>query len=72
MVSRLLDREAWSGPLGMARIVGMLSATWVIVWSVASVVGLITWSAKIFVPIAIMMASVAFLYGYQMGQAKRL
>jgi hypothetical protein len=55
----------------MARIVGMLSATWVIVWSVASVVGLATFSAKIFVPIGIMLAAVAFIYGYQMGQANR-
>jgi hypothetical protein len=55
----------------MARIVGVLLATWVIVWSVASVIGLITWSAKIFVPIGIMLAAVAFLYGYQIGQAKR-
>jgi hypothetical protein len=68
----LLDRSSWSGPLGMARIVGILSSTLVVVWSVASVIGLATFSAKIFVPIGIMLAAVAFIYGYQMGQAKRL
>jgi hypothetical protein len=67
----LLDRRSWTGPLGMARIVGMLSATLVVVWSVASLAGWTDFSAKIFVPIGIMLASVAFLYGYQMGQAKR-
>jgi hypothetical protein len=68
----LLDRSSWSGPLGMARVVGILSSTLVVVWSVASVIGLAAFSAKIFVPIGIMLASVAFLTGYQMGQAKRL
>jgi hypothetical protein len=72
MVSRLLDREAWSGPLGVARIVAILSATVVLVWSVASLVGLTTYSYKIYFPMTIMLVSLAFLGGYQMGHAKRL
>ena len=72
MVSRLLDREAWSGPLGIARIVCILSATWVFFWGLASVVGLTAYSYKIYFPMTIMFASLAFLGGYQMGRAKRL
>ena len=68
----LLDRRSWTGPLGVARIIGILSATWVLVWSVAGMVGLASFSAKIFVPMGIMLAAVAFIAGYQMGQAKRL
>ena len=66
-----LDRRSWSGPLGLARIIGLLSATWVLVWSVAGMIGLATFSAKIFVPMGIMLASVAFLAGYQMGHSNR-
>jgi hypothetical protein len=66
-----LERRSWTGALGMARIVGLLSATWVLVWSVAGMVGLASFSAKIFVPMGIMLASVAFLAGYQMGQSNR-
>jgi hypothetical protein len=66
-----LDRRSWSGPLGLARIVGILSATWVLVWSMAGILGLASFSAKIFVPMGIMLACVAFLAGYQMGHANR-
>jgi hypothetical protein len=71
MVSRLLDREAWSGPLGVARIAGLVSATWVFFWGLASVVGLTAYSYKIYFPMTIMLVSLAFLGGYQMGHVKR-
>jgi hypothetical protein len=66
-----MDRRSWTGPLGVARIIGILSATWVLVWSLAGMIGLASFSAKIFVPMGIMLASVAFIAGYQMGQSKR-
>jgi len=55
----------------MARIAGVLSATWVFVWALASVVGLTPYSGKIYIPTTLMLASLAFLAGYQMGRAKR-
>jgi hypothetical protein len=71
MVSRLFDRKAWSGPLGIARIVGVLSATWLIVVSFAGVVGLTSYSAgKVLLPMLLTVSSIAFMYGYQMGQSK--
>lgn len=68
----LLERKTWSGPLGVARIVGILSAIWAIVESTASVIGVAGYSpAKAALPTAIMLASLAFLAGYQMGQSRR-
>jgi hypothetical protein len=66
-----MDREMWSGPLGMARIVSLISATWVFFWGLASVIGLTAYSYKIYFPMTIMLVSLAFLGGYQMGQSKR-
>ena len=68
----MLDRRVWSGPLGVARIVGIVSATWVFLWGLASVFGLTAYSYKIYIPITFMLASLAFLAGYQMGQGKKL
>jgi hypothetical protein len=68
----LLDRKAWSGPPGVARIAAILSAIWVIVMSAAGLIGVSGYSpAKAAVPLGIMLASLAFLAGYQMGQSKR-
>jgi hypothetical protein len=68
----LLERKTWSGPLGVARIVGILSAIWAIVESAASLIGVAGYTpAKAAIPTAIMLASLAFIAGYQMGQAKR-
>jgi hypothetical protein len=66
-----MDREMWSGPLGMVRIVGLVSATWVFFWALAGVVGLTAYSYKIYIPMTFMLTSLAFLGGYEMGQSKR-
>jgi hypothetical protein len=67
-----MDRKVWSGPAGVARIVAILSAIWVIVVSAAGLIGVNGYSpAKATVPMAIMLASLAFIAGFQMGQSKR-
>ncbi|HXM72361.1 MAG TPA: hypothetical protein VN940_03940 [Candidatus Dormibacteraeota bacterium] len=71
-MKELLERKTWSGALGVARIVAILSAIWVMVVSVASLIGVTGYSpAKADVPMAIMLPSLAFLAGYQMGQSRR-
>jgi hypothetical protein len=68
----LLDRKVWSGPVGVARIVAILAAIWTIVVCAAGLVGVTGYSpAKAYVPMVIMLASLAFLAGYQMGQSRR-
>jgi hypothetical protein len=71
-VKALLERKTWSGPLGVARIVAILSAIWVMFVSAASLMGVTGYSpSKGDLPMAIMLASLAFLAGYQMGQSRR-
>lgn len=61
----LLERKTWSGPVGVARIVGVLAALWGIVVNGAALVGVTGYSpAKAYVPMAIMLAALAFLAGY--------
>jgi hypothetical protein len=67
-----MDRKMWSGPVGIARIVCLVSATVVFFGSLAGLVGLTSFSpARIYPVITIMLASMAFMLGHQMGQSKR-
>lgn len=69
---RLMERKVWSGPVGVARIAAILSALWIIVVSTAGLIGVAGYSpAKAAVPMAIMLASLAFMAGYQAGQSRR-
>lgn len=68
----LVNRKAWEGPLGIARIVLGLSAAWLIVIGVAGLTGLTGFTAaKVMLPMLLMMLALGFLGGYQMGQSKR-
>jgi hypothetical protein len=62
----LLDRKAWEGPLGIARIVLGLSAVWLLVTVFTGFT-----AAKLMLPMVLMMLALGFLGGYQMGQSKR-
>ncbi|HYL07301.1 MAG TPA: hypothetical protein VEU76_02055 [Candidatus Udaeobacter sp.] len=66
----LLDRTYWSGPLGIARIVLILSAVWLLIVSAASLLDLMSVS-KAVLPAGIMMVALGFVAGYQMGQTHR-
>ena len=67
-----MDRKTWSGPLGIARIVTLVSATVVIVWSFAGLVGLTNFSpAKIYPLLTITVAAMAFVLGHQVGRSDR-
>lgn len=72
-MKRLLDRNAWTGPLGVGRIVLLLSAIWLFVTGLLEVIGVngVT-PAKAVLPGSIMLLALGFVSGYQMGQAKRL
>ena len=67
-----MDRKVWSGPVGVARIVGVVSGIWLVAISFAGVVG---WSGyspgKTVLPLVLTMSSLAFLTGYQLGQTRR-
>jgi tetrahydromethanopterin S-methyltransferase subunit C len=68
----LLERKTWSGPAGVARIVAILSAIWVIVVSAASLIGVNGYTlGKVVLPMGLMLLSLGFLAGYQMGQSRR-
>ena len=68
----LFVRKVWSGPVGVARIVCILSATWLFVMSAASLIGLTGYSpGKLALPLGLMMLSLGFLAGYQVGQSRR-
>lgn len=69
---RLLDRKAWEGPVGIARIVVLLSATWLFVTGLLLVIGVSGWTpARAVLPSEIMLLALGFLFGYQMGLSKR-
>ena len=71
-MKELLDRKAWAGPLGIARIVLGLSAIWLLIIGLAALTGLTGFSAaKVMLPMVLMMLALGFLAGYQMGQSKR-
>jgi hypothetical protein len=62
----------WSGPVGVVRIVCVLSALWLLVVTLAGLVGLTGYSAeKIVLPAGLMLLSLGFLTGYQVGQSRR-
>ena len=71
-MKRLMERKAWTGPLGIARIVVLLSAIWLFVTGLLGVIGVngVT-PAKAVLPASIMLLALGFVGGYQMGQAKR-
>ncbi|GAC1456203.1 MAG: hypothetical protein PVSMB1_05830 [Gemmatimonadaceae bacterium] len=67
-----MDRKVWSGPVGVARIVAILSAIWAFVVSAAGLIGVDGYAPeKAALPLGIMLASLGFLAGFQMGQARR-
>jgi hypothetical protein len=71
-VRRLLDREAWEGPVGIARIVGLLSATWLLIAGFLMFIDMGGMTpAKLLLPSSIMLVALAFIAGYQMGQSRR-
>jgi hypothetical protein len=66
-----MDRKVWSGPVGIARIIAILAAIWTIIVSAASLMGVAGYSpAKAAVPVAVMLAALAFMAVYQMVQSK--
>lgn len=67
-----MDRKVWSGPVGVARIVCLLSALWLFVVGFGGVVGWTGYSVgKTVLPLVLTMASLGFLAGYQLGQSRR-
>jgi hypothetical protein len=62
----LLNREYWSGPVGMARGLSVISATWAIAAALIGATG-----AKLLVPVALMMVGLAFIAGYDLGRKQR-
>jgi hypothetical protein len=71
-MKRLMDRKMWTGPLGIARIVLLLSAIWLFVTGLLQVIGVngVT-PAKAVLPGSIMLLALGFATGYQMAQSKR-
>jgi uncharacterized membrane-anchored protein len=71
-VRRLIDRKLWTGPLGIARIVLLLSATWLFVTGLLEVIGVTgVTPAKAVLPGSIMLLALGFVGGYQLAQSKR-
>ena len=67
-----MDRKMWTGPLGIARIVLLLSATWLFVTGLLEVIGVsgVT-PAKAVLPLSIMLLALGFVGGYHLAQSKR-
>lgn len=59
----LLNREYWSGPVGMARVLTVVCATWTIAAALIGATG-----ARLFVPVALMMVGLAFIAGHEVGR----
>jgi hypothetical protein len=59
----LLNREHWSGPVGMARILGMVCAAWTIAAALVGATG-----ARLMVPMFFAVIGVAFVAGYELGR----
>ena len=72
-MKRLLNRKVWEGPLGLARIVLILSAIWLMVTSFLVVIGVPgATNGKSVLPLSIMLLALGFVTGYQMGQSRRV
>jgi len=61
----LLNREYWSGPVGMARVLTVVCATWAIAAALIGATG-----PKLFVPVAFMMVGLAFVAGHELGRTQ--
>ena len=61
-----LDRKSWEGPVGIARIVLGLSAIGLIVVALTGLT-----AAKALLPMLLIMLTLGFLGGYQLGQTRR-
>lgn len=59
----LLNREYWSGLVGMARIFTVVCATWTITAGLIGATG-----ARLFVPTSCMMVGLAFIAGHDLGR----
>jgi hypothetical protein len=59
----LLNREYWSGPVGMARVLTVICATWTIAAALTGATG-----ARLYVPTSFMMAGLAFIAGHEVGR----
>jgi hypothetical protein len=67
-----MDLKVWSGPVGVARIVCVVSAIWLLAISFAGVVGWAGYSpGKTVLPLVLTFSSLAFLTGYQLGMTAR-
>jgi hypothetical protein len=69
---RLIDRKAWTGPLGIGRMVLLASALWLFVTALLVLIGVPGMTtAKFVLPGSLMMLALGFVGGYQLGQTKR-
>ncbi len=62
----LLNREYWSGPVGMARILSIVCAIWTIAAALVGATG-----SRLFVPVAFMMVGLAFIAGHDLGRKQQ-
>jgi hypothetical protein len=60
---KLLNREYWSGPVGMGRVLTIVCATWTIDAGLIGATG-----ARLLVPVACMMVGLAFIAGHDLGR----
>ncbi len=62
----LLNREFWSGLVGMARVFTVVCATWTIAAALVGATG-----SKLFVPVSFMMVGLAFIAGHDLGRKQQ-
>ena len=69
---RLIDRRTWSGPLGVGRIVVLVSAVWLFVTALLALMDVpgVT-PGKAVLPESLMLLALGFVGGYQLGASKR-
>ena len=71
-MKRLFERRTWSGLLGVGRIVLLISAAWLLVTAVLTLIGVPGMTtAKSVLPGSLMMLALGFVGGYQLGQSGR-
>ena len=69
---RLIERRTWSGPLGVGRIVLLVSAVWLFVTALLALMDVPGMTpAKSVLPGSVMMLALGFVGGSQLGQSKR-
>ncbi|HSP08804.1 MAG TPA: hypothetical protein VLU92_04325 [Candidatus Dormibacteraeota bacterium] len=60
---QVLNREYWSGSLGLGRAFTVVCATWTIVAALVGATG-----SRLFVPLACTMVGLAFIAGHNLGR----